>query len=273
MVARSAAEKAKTESFDLEYRRGQLPVMRALERAVCGCDYGGTSWTTRAEADRIIARLELGPDRRHLDIGAGSGWPGLYFARLSGCDMTLIDLPFSGLKIARERAQEEAMDGRCRVAVADGTALPFAADAFDSLSHSDVLCCLLPKAALLAACHRVLRGGGRMVFTVISVAPGLSAAAYRRALANGPEFIESQKDYPNLLQEGGWRILGQEDITPDYRGSCQRQLAADAANAEALGALLGAAEFDERREGWQRKLDALDDGLLRRELFVAAPSA
>ena len=35
--------------------------VQAVERAVCGCDYGGTSWATQGEADQIIGALDLGP--------------------------------------------------------------------------------------------------------------------------------------------------------------------------------------------------------------------
>ena len=71
-------ERAKLDDFESAYRQGQLPVMRAIERRICGCAYGATSWATRAEADLISAALGLGPGVRLLDIGAGSGWPALY---------------------------------------------------------------------------------------------------------------------------------------------------------------------------------------------------
>ena len=83
----------------------------------------------------------------------------------------------------------ERLAGTCWVAVADAAGLPFRAASFDALSHSDVLCCLREKRAVLQACRRVIRGAGRMVFSVISVAPGLLSGDYARAVANGPEFI------------------------------------------------------------------------------------
>ena len=66
--------------------------MLAIERRVCGCDYGGSSWTTRTESELIISLLGLRPGVRLLDLGAGSGWPGLHIAKTSGCDVVLVDL-------------------------------------------------------------------------------------------------------------------------------------------------------------------------------------
>jgi len=128
--------------------------MRDLERSVCGCAYGSTSWTTRREAERIAELLELGPDVQLLDVGAGSGWPGLYLAQLTGCDVVLVDLPLVALRIALARATDDGLSERCEAVAADGAALPFLDGSFDALSHSDVLCCAPDKLAILRACRR-----------------------------------------------------------------------------------------------------------------------
>ena len=271
-MARSPEERAQTERFSESYLCAQTPTMRAIERSVCGCDYGGSSWATREETKRLSALFGLRPGLRLLDVGAGSGWPGLYMAGTSGCDIVLVDLPLTGLRIAADRAVADGIASACWVAVADGANLPFPDSSFDAVNHSDLLCCLRPKRAVLEACRRVIRHGGRMVFTVISVAPGLSTADYGRAVENGPEFIESEADYPTLLTQTGWEIVEHLDLTTDYAASCRRQLRADEEQKDALETLIGASEFAERQIGWRSKLKALSDGLLRRELFMAAQS-
>ncbi|MGH6894146.1 MAG: class I SAM-dependent methyltransferase [Dongiaceae bacterium] len=270
-MKRNPEEQAQTERFDELYVRAQSPVMLSIERSVCGCDYGASSWTTRAEAQQIAALLGLRPSLRLLDAGAGSGWPGLYMAETSGCDVVLVDLPFAGLRIAAERAGKDRIPGTCWVVVADGAILPFPDRSFDAVSHSDLLCCLRQKRAVLEACRGVIRNDGRMAFTVISIAPGLSPEKYRRAVENGPEFIESEADYPTLLGQTGWATVDRQDITRDYAASCRRQLQADKERKDALETLIGASEFAERQAEWRSKLTAIEDGLLRRELFVATP--
>jgi SAM-dependent methyltransferase len=251
-MTRSPEEQAQRQRFEEFYVTAQSPVMLSIERSVCGCGYGGNSWTTQPEARAIAALLELRPGMRLLDVGAGSGWPGLYMAEASGCDVVLVDLPLAGLRIGAERAETDRLPGACWAAVADAADLPFADGSFD---------------------RRVIGRDGRMVFTVISVAPGLSRDDHKRAVENGPEFIEVEADYETLLGETGWTVLERRDITTDYIASCQRQLEADEAWKDPLEALIGPSEFAERQAEWRSKLMALDAELLRRELFFAVPDS
>lgn len=264
-------ELAQKERFENVYARSQSPVMLSIERSVCGCDYGGNSWTTRTEADDLIASLELRPGSRLLDLGAGSGWPTLYMAKKSGCSVTLVDLPANGLRIAEERAAKDGISQRVTTVIADAAHLPFPDSSFAAVSHSDLLCCLKHKREVLASCRRTVRPSGRMAFTVISVAPGLSIEEHRRAVENGPEFIESDDDYPSMLDRTGWKTVNCQDITAAFAASCERQIEADEAHKEELAAIIGEDEFSERVAGWHAKLAAISDGLLRREQFLAVP--
>lgn len=264
-------EAAETRRFKGLYSRARSRVLLAVERGVCGCDYGATSWTTVDEARRIIPLLGLRPGQRLLDIGAGSGWPGLYLAGQTGCDIVLVDLPLEGLVIAAGRAATDRLDGACHVAVSDAASLPFRDGSFNAISHSDVLCCLKKKRAVLENCRLAIRDDGRMAFTVIRVAPGLSRGDRERAVEFGPPFMESETDYPTLLGQAGWSLLEHEDVTQDFAASMRRQIRRDEEHENALKKLLGAAEFAERLARWRSKLTVIEQGLQRRDLFVAAP--
>lgn len=268
-MGRGLEERALTEQFDEEYRLAQSGVILELERAVCGSDYGGTSWTTRSEARRVAGLLGLGPDARLLDVGAGSGWPGLYLARTTGCDVTLVNVPLDGLRIAAERAVADELAGEGWIAAADGTALPFHSGCFDAVSHSDVSCCLDANLPLLRACRRVVREQGRMVFSVISGAPGLSPADRERAVESGPPYIASAVPFPELLRKAEWEIVDCVDVTDAYVEAGRTLLRAEEARADRLAELLGEAELAERLGRRRNAVQAKEAGLHRRELFVA----
>ncbi len=258
--------------FDATYARTRAPVMRAIEERVCGCDYGGSSWTTRDEADAMVKALSLAPGMRLLDIGAGVGWPGIYISDTSGCDTTLVDMAGVGLRIATERIAADGLTERCRAVLCDCTAMPFAPARFDAVWHSDVLCCLPDKAAVLKDCCRVIRPGGHMVFAVVSVTPGLGTADHARAVASGTQFIETPAGYHDMLRDAGWTLEEDLDQTDAYIATCRRQIEADTDNQDDLEALLGDKAYDERVTKWRGYLDALTDGLLCRHRYTARPA-
>jgi ubiquinone/menaquinone biosynthesis C-methylase UbiE len=271
-MPRTTKEQEVAERFRQQYKLVLEDVMLAMERDSCGSDYGGTSWTTKAEADRIGRLLDLAPGSRLLDVGSGAGWPGLYLAKASGCDVALTDLPFSGLQIAAKRAIKDQLAGVCWTAVADGAALPFRAESFDAISHSDVLCCLADKRAVLQTCRSTIRPEGRMVFSVISIAPGLSEVGLETALANGPSYIEIDTTYSALLEQTGWQVIDCIDITEDFVRSVRRVVDAQKAYEKQLRELLGEAETADRIARLKDRLAAREAGVHLRELYVAQPN-
>ncbi len=260
------------ERFEQRYDLAHSALLREIQHAACGCDYSATSWTTDAEADRMLELLDLAPHKRLLEVGTGAGWPGLYLAHRSRCEAALIDVPISGLRALRRRARADALAGTAWAVAGDGTALPFTDDCFDALVHSDVLCCLPAKREVLRSCRRVLRGDGVMVFSVISIADGLDADAARRAAAAGPPFVQSAAPYRELLTQSGWAVCAQIDLTPQYESSLRAIADLETQRRGPLIALLGEQRVTETCERRTAGLAALAEGLIRRELFHARPA-
>jgi uncharacterized protein YndB with AHSA1/START domain len=105
-VVATRAEEENIERFTDRYRLRCSPVRLAIETEALDADYGSTGYTTRAQADELARHLQLRPGDRLADIGAGSGWPGLYLAQQTGCHVIGTDLPLDGLQRARARAIE-----------------------------------------------------------------------------------------------------------------------------------------------------------------------
>ena len=262
-TSRTPEKVAQMARFSRLYRRGQSDVVLGIERRVCGCDYGGTSWSTREESDRLCQLLALTHGKHLLEIGAGSGWPGLYLAKTSGCDITLTDLLPDSLQIAAQRAardQVKGVTGTHHFTVADGAALPFAAGVFDAVVHSDVLCCLEEKAATLSACRRVIADDGRMAFSVILTTPGLTGDDLTQAIAAGPTYVAAAVEYPDMVRQEGWKIDSIDDITPQYAKTLEHMLCEEEAYANELRPLVGEPDFSDRLTKRRNGLAALARG-------------
>ena len=125
--------------FQKYYRRALSRAELAVEREVHGVNAGINSYTTVAQADRLAELLDLHPGVRLLDVGAGSGWPGVYLARKAGSEVVLIDVPRAAVRSAAARAIKQGAFSGCGFAVASGTHLPFRRGSFDAVLHTDVL--------------------------------------------------------------------------------------------------------------------------------------
>lgn len=105
-----------------------------------GACIGTDGYTTVEEADALLGRLSLGPAARLLDLGSGRGWPGVYLAKESGCDVVLTDVPVSAPREALLSGRSHRLTGRFGAVAAGGEMVPFRSRAFDAVVHSDVFC-------------------------------------------------------------------------------------------------------------------------------------
>lgn len=133
-------EAAMTEIYNSRFRPEIQDAQRAAEYEATGSDYGANGYLTMRQADELLAHLQLQPDDVLLDIGSGTGWPGLYLANRSGCRVVVSDLTVAGMVQARRRATDDGMHARTSSVVASGRHLPFRPDSFDAIVHADVLC-------------------------------------------------------------------------------------------------------------------------------------
>jgi SAM-dependent methyltransferase len=244
-------------AFADSYEISSLPAMQAIERTVLGCDYGGTSWTTAEQVQLTVRKLRLGKGDHVLDIGAGSGWPGLFLATQSGCGVTLLDIPQNALRKALARANCDHIGDRVVAVAASGDALPFAETSFDAISHSDVLCCLPEKIQMLNECR----------LTVIRIADGLRKADYERVVELGPPFVEAPASYAEMLETTGWQCNECIDVTPAHRHSLTL-LVDGLRNSHELADAIGVDAVHEEANKRQRQIGLIDEGLMIRESYL-----
>jgi hypothetical protein len=108
-----------------------------------------------------------------------------------------------------------------------------------------------------------------MGFTTILEAPGLPAAARRRARAAGPRAVAMRIDHRRLLRSAGFADVTELDVTAAFRDTAAAWLAESQAHAEELARLELPGAFAQRQADRRALLGAIDAGLLRRALLLA----
>jgi SAM-dependent methyltransferase len=159
--------------YGAHYRRFGTPLAAAMRREIYGEDLGQTGWRSAAEQVEIASLLDLAPGRHLLDVGCGSGGPSLALAERTGCAVTALDVEAAGIEHARSVASARGLADRATFLAQDcGGRLPFADDAFDAVLCVDVINHLPDRQGTLVEWARLLRRGGRLLFTDALVVTG-----------------------------------------------------------------------------------------------------
>jgi hypothetical protein len=111
-----------------------------------------------------------------------------------------------------------------------------------------------------------------MVFSVISFERGITAGQLARAAKGAPACTASSAPYQTLLDDAGWVVEDIVDVTPQFRVLSVRERAAYLARSESLRDILGASEFSEQLAYRDAKVAGIEDGLIRRHLYLASPA-
>jgi SAM-dependent methyltransferase len=123
------------------------------------------SFITSDGLDEIVDVLADCARGTIVDLACGRGGPGLWLARRIGASLIGVDWSPVGIEHARSRASESAGDLEVRYLVADAASTGLPGDSVDGLVCIDAIQLMADTSGVMAEVHRLLRPGGRAVFT------------------------------------------------------------------------------------------------------------
>jgi SAM-dependent methyltransferase len=184
-----------------------------------------------AATERLLDRAAVGPDSRLLEVGCGAG-DALSLARDRGAEAVGLDpAPATGRAIR-----------------GDATALPVRDGAVDVVLAECVLC-LTDLPASLAECRRVLRPGGRLAVSDVTVEGDGPAVPDRVAEACCLTGARSRDDLIAALDDAGFAVASVHDHHDDL--VAMRDRVRNRIDYESLLGLMG--------ERGRRALAAIED--------------
>jgi SAM-dependent methyltransferase len=257
--------------YNSAYANYAADAYRMVRIETYGEDFGQTSWVTTEESSEIPQLLGIDRDSSVLEIGCGSGGYALHLAEKIGCRLTGLDINAAGVRNANQLASARGLASQARFEECDVSKnLAFGDNYFDAVFSNDVLCHVPGRAGVLREIFRVLKPGGRMLFSDALVVGGLISheeIATRSSI--GYYVYSSPGENERLLEQAGFRQVRANDTTGNAARIAQRWHD----GREKRKVELVAAEGDANYEGLQRFLSCVQvltsERRLLRYLYVA----
>ncbi|HEV8447353.1 MAG TPA: methyltransferase domain-containing protein [Gemmatimonadaceae bacterium] len=232
--------------YDNVYSDFESNAETAVRRAAFGEDIGQSSWLTADDWLRFADLAGVRDDSRVLEVGSGSGGPAVYLAAERGCHVTGVDINAHGVGNGRKLAADRGLTDRVHFETIDASRpLPFPAQTFDAVLSNDAMCHIANRLGVLRDWHRVLRRGGRMLFTDALVMTGpLSADEIATRSSIGLYIFVPPGENERLIAAAGFTLLAADDVTADAETIAGRWHDARASHRAALTAREGESNFD-----------------------------
>ncbi|HEY1469221.1 MAG TPA: class I SAM-dependent methyltransferase [Candidatus Acidoferrum sp.] len=262
---------AKVDLYDNAYANYDAEVYRQIRVETYGEDLGQTSWVTSEESEEIPRALHLTPSSYVLEIGCGSGRYALQVAATVGCRVVGLDANGPGIQTASQLATARDMASQARFEICDAAKkLPFDDATFDAAFANDVLCHIPGRLGVLREIFRVLKPGGRMLFSDALVIGGLiSQEEIATRSSIGFYIFSPPGENERIIREAGLRLERASDTSEHAALIAKRWREAREKRREALLAIESAANF----EGVQRFLSTVytltSERRLLRYLYLA----
>jgi cyclopropane fatty-acyl-phospholipid synthase-like methyltransferase len=245
-------------------------VLSKVRSETYGEDIGQSSWITTQEYDKFYSWLELKAERHLLEVASGSGGPALYLTRKYECRITGIDINEDGLNSAKEAARAANISSADFQFADVDKVLPFENESFDAIMCIDAANHFRDRLHVLRQWHRVLKTGGRLLFTDPVVLTGPVSNEELMARSNIGFFLFMPLEVTErFITQAGFTLLRREDVTENAAVTSGRWHDARQKHRDSLLKIEGQERFD----GLQRFLGAVhkltSERRLSRFVFVA----
>jgi ubiquinone/menaquinone biosynthesis C-methylase UbiE len=247
-------------------------VLTQVREETYGEDIGQFGWVTAEEFRRFFQWLDLGPGSRVLDVACGSGGPALFMARTTGCHVTGVDINENGIKTANQMAQAQGMSVQAEFQKGDAAQpLPFGDASFDAITCIDAINHIYNRLDVLREWYRVLRPGGRILFTDAVIVTGmlLKDEIMARSSSMGQFIFTPPGVHEHFIEAAGFELPTVEDVTATIAGVTKNWHEARVNHAADLIKMEGQSEFDDLQQMLAVAHTLSDERRLSRFVYVA----
>ncbi|KAJ6803365.1 phosphoethanolamine N-methyltransferase 1-like [Iris pallida] len=215
----------------------------------------------------FVAKLDLKPGQRVLDVGCGIGGGDFYMAENFDVDVVGIDLSINMVSFALERA----IGRKCSVEfeVVDCTAKIYPDNTFDVIYSRDTILHIQDKPTLFKNFLKWLKPGGKVLISDYCRKSGKPSEEFSDYIKQRGYDLHDVDAYGQMLKDAGFHEVVAEDRTNQFIDVLQRELDAVEMDKESFIADFSQEDYDEIVNGWKAKLKRSSTGEQRWGLFFA----
>ena len=223
-----------------------------------------------AATDALARHAKINESTHVLDLCCGLGGPARYLAYHHGCRVTGVDMNTDRLAGAVRLTERTKLEDRVLFHHANALQTGLADETFDVIVSQEAFCHIPDKKTLIAECVRLLKPGGRIVYTDI-LARNSMTNEIRSRLENEMAFSElsTLEQYCHLLEEKSCQVVEVEDLSDDWAQILIDRLAMYRSLKEQTVSSFGLAHFQKWDRTYSFFVDLYRSGELGGGRFVA----
>jgi SAM-dependent methyltransferase len=254
-----------------QYARFATAAAAEIRCEVYGTDLGQQGWRSAEEQTGLVMSLCLSEQSHLLDIACGSAGPSLDLVERVGCRLTAVDVEEAAIAQATADAVSRGLSEAVTAITLDcNPPLPFSEGTFDAVACVDAVLHLSGRFSVLADWGRLLRRGGRLVFTDAAVITGevtkeeLDVRASQGAFTMVPPGVNE-----HAVRAAGLRLVSVTDTTAEMAAIASRWIEARNKRRAILEGAEGLMFFERRQRFLATVADLASSGRVSRFIYVA----
>ena len=167
--------------------------------------------------NRLGRAMGLQPGWRVLDLACGLGTSAMAISRVFKCHVTGLELGAEASQSSRRRALDQPVPANVAFVRGDAEAPPFRDGAFDAVIIECATSLFVNKAAAIARVRRLLRPGGVIGISDVTVEPGSLPPELDSTVGMMLCLTDALPSggYQSLLQEAGFVTSESEDLSDE----------------------------------------------------------